>query len=76
MKNFAGTCVIRILIVNETLLYLGLWGEIRNWEDGTTIVQKTHDANQHHVQVVSFFKNCKQTADQKQIPNYVNNNNL
>jgi len=29
----------------------GLWGEIRNWEDGTTIVQKTHDANQHHVQV-------------------------
>lgn len=28
----------------------GLWGEIRSWEDGTTIVQKTHDANKHHVQ--------------------------
>ena len=30
----------------------GLWGEIRSWEDGTTIVQKTHDANKHHVQAV------------------------
>ena len=30
----------------------GLWGEIRSWEDGTTIVQKTHDANKHHVQTV------------------------
>ena len=28
----------------------GLWGEIRSWEDGTTIVQKTHDASKHHVQ--------------------------
>jgi len=27
----------------------GLWGEIRSWEDGTTIVQKTHDASKHHV---------------------------
>jgi hypothetical protein len=27
----------------------GLWGEIRSWEDGTTIVQKTHDSNKHHV---------------------------
>lgn len=27
----------------------GLWGEIRNWADGTTIVQKTHDANEAHV---------------------------
>ena len=32
----------------------GLWGEIRSWEDGTTIVQKTHDANKHHVQTVSW----------------------
>ena len=23
----------------------GYWGEIRDWRDGTTIVQKTHDAD-------------------------------
>ena len=28
----------------------GLWGEIRQWNDGTPIVQKTHDASKHHVQ--------------------------
>jgi hypothetical protein len=27
----------------------GLWGEIRQWNDGTTLVQKTHDASKHHV---------------------------
>lgn len=28
----------------------GLWGEMRGWQDGTTLVQKTHDASQDHVQ--------------------------
>ena len=28
---------------------LGLWGEIRDWRDGSTIVQKTHDAEGGHV---------------------------
>jgi len=28
----------------------GLWGEVRVWNDGTTIVQKTHDASPFHVQ--------------------------
>ena len=32
----------------------GLWGEIRKWDDGTTIVQKTHDASKHHVLKVYF----------------------
>jgi len=27
----------------------GLWGEIRDWQDGTTIVQKTHDSHPNHV---------------------------
>lgn len=27
----------------------GLWGEIRDWSDGSTIVQKTHDASKAHV---------------------------
>ena len=27
----------------------GLWGEMRDWEDGTTIVQKTHDCHPDHV---------------------------
>lgn len=27
----------------------GLWGEIRDWQDGTTIVQKTHDSHPDHV---------------------------
>lgn len=27
----------------------GLWGEIRSWEDGTTIVQKTHDSDINHI---------------------------
>ena len=30
----------------------GFLGEIREWNDGTTIVQKTHDAGQGHVQQV------------------------
>ena len=34
----------------------GLWGEIRSWEDGTTLVQKTHDASKHHVQKVRNLK--------------------
>ena len=43
------------LCINDLcVLFLGLWGEIRSWEDGTTIVQKTHDANKHHVQEVSL----------------------
>ena len=28
----------------------GLYGEIRDWADGTTLVQKTHDASKAHVQ--------------------------
>ena len=28
----------------------GLWGEIRDWKDGTTIVQKTHDHHPDHVE--------------------------
>ena len=28
---------------------LGLWGEIRDWREGSTIVQKTHDAEGRHV---------------------------
>jgi len=27
----------------------GLWGEMRDWQDGTTIVQKTHDCHPDHV---------------------------
>ena len=39
-----------LAIKNKTKsCFLGLWGEIRSWEDGTTIVQKTHDASEHHV---------------------------
>ena len=34
---------------NSFTLKTGLWGEIRQWNDGTTIVQKTHDASKHHV---------------------------
>ena len=34
---------------------IGLWGEIRQWNDGTTIVQKTHDASKHHVLKVLFL---------------------
>ncbi len=34
----------------------GLWGEIRNWEDGSTIVQKTHDAGEDHVKIVSLIE--------------------
>ena len=36
-----------------TFLYtvlIGFWGEIRDWRDGTTLVQKTHDASRAHVQ--------------------------
>ena len=32
---------------------LGLWGEIRDWREGSTIVQKTHDADDRHVLEVS-----------------------
>ena len=38
-----------LIIIYFLLLFIGLWGEIRSWEDGTTIVQKTHDASKHHV---------------------------
>lgn len=31
------------------MFFKGFWGEIRNWKDGTTILQKTHDASEHHV---------------------------
>ena len=39
------------MAINLILLHqkIGLWGEIRQWNDGTTIVQKTHDASKHHV---------------------------
>ena len=32
---------------------LGLWGEIRDWREGSTIVQKTHDADGRHVMEAS-----------------------
>ena len=32
---------------------LGLWGEIRDWREGSTIVQKTHDADGKHVMEAS-----------------------
>lgn len=38
------------LYFQKARFFAGLWGEIRSWRDGTTIVQKTHDASQHHVQ--------------------------
>ncbi len=34
--------------------FKGFWGEIRNWKDGTTLVQKTHDASEHHVLHVRY----------------------
>ena len=40
---------------------LGLWGEIRKWDDGTTIVQKTHDASKHHVLKVYFEHSINET---------------
>ena len=33
---------------------LGLWGEIRDWREGSTIVQKTHDADGKHVMEASI----------------------
>ena len=30
----------------------GFYGEIRDWRDGTTLVQKTHDASPDHVKVL------------------------
>jgi len=57
----SGNTWLRFLIESSTGIFTGsrykdlqiqmygLWGEIRSWEDGTTIVQKTHDASEHHV---------------------------
>ncbi len=36
-------------------MFSGFWGEIRGWQDGTTIVQKTHDASKNHVIQVLFI---------------------
>ena len=49
--------IIQIFIIASYSndLILGLWGEIRQWNDGTTIVQKTHDASEHHVLKVSIM---------------------
>ncbi|TRY81105.1 hypothetical protein TCAL_07795 [Tigriopus californicus] len=45
----------------------GLWGEIRNWADGTTIVQKTHDANEAHVTkvLVLHYENVKSNPERE-----------
>ena len=32
----------------------GYWGEIRDWRDGTTIVQKTHDSGPELIRLVFF----------------------
>ena len=31
------------------LQMMGFWGEIRDWRDGTTIVQKTHDGGAQYI---------------------------
>ena len=31
------------------IIFTGLYGEIRDWRDGTTLTQKTHDAGMGHV---------------------------
>ena len=28
---------------------MGFWGEIRDWKDGTTVVQKTHDGGAQYI---------------------------
>ena len=42
-----------VLLYTLRIKSIGLWGEIRQWNDGTTVVQKTHDASKHHVQKVN-----------------------
>ncbi len=42
-----------LLIFSFPLLgHAGFYGEIRDWRDGTTLVQKTHDASPDHVKVL------------------------
>ena len=31
------------------LQMMGFWGEIRDWKDGTTVVQKTHDGGAQYI---------------------------
>ena len=31
------------------LQMMGFWGEIRDWRDGTTVVQKTHDGGAQYI---------------------------
>ena len=54
-ENFHNTTDAYIVFYNVFNI-LGLWGEVRAWNDGTTVVQKTHDASKGHVQEVSGFR--------------------
>jgi hypothetical protein len=47
----------KIGIAIISLQMFGLWGEIRDWEEGSTIVQKTHDAGEEIVKEVGVLIN-------------------
>ena len=46
------------MVFNDAFVCVGFWGEMRGWSDGTTIVQKTHDASKDHVEIVNHAILC------------------